>query len=113
MKFAIFGPGKIAHSMAAAVTKLDEVECYAVGSRDLGRAQAFASQWGFEKAYGSYEELVADPEVELIYVATPHSHHYEHTKMCLNAGKHVLVEKAFTVNAKQAEELAALAKEKK
>lgn len=112
MKFAIFGPGKIAHSMAAAVTKLDEIECYAVGSRDLGRAQAFASQWGFEKAYGSYEELVADPEVELIYVATPHSHHYEHTKMCLNAGKHVLVEKAFTVNAKQAEELASLAKEK-
>lgn len=112
MKFAIFGPGKIAQCMAAAVTPLEEVERYAVASRDLTRAQEFASEWGFEKAYGSYEEMLADPEVELIYVATPHSHHYEHAKMCLNAGKHVLLEKAFTVNAKQAEELIALAKEK-
>ncbi len=112
MKFAIFGPGKIAQCMAAAVQPLEEVECYAVGSRDLERAQAFAKEWGFEKAYGSYEELLADKEVELIYVATPHSHHYEHAKMCLNAGKHVLVEKAFTVNAKQAEELIALSREK-
>lgn len=112
MKFAIFGPGKIAQCMAAAVTPLKEVERYAVASRDLKRAQDFASEWGFEKAYGSYEEMLADPEVELIYVATPHSHHYEHAKMCLNAGKHVLLEKAFTVNAKQAEELIALAKEK-
>ena len=112
MKFAIFGPGKIAQCMAAAVTPLEEVERYAIASRDLERAQAFASEWGFEKAYGSYEEMLADPEVELIYVATPHSHHYEHAKMCLNAGKHVLLEKAFTVNAKQAEELIALAKEK-
>ena len=112
MKFAIFGPGKIAQCMAAAVTSLEEVERYAVASRDLTRAQEFASEWGFEKAYGSYEEMLADPEVELIYVATPHSHHYEHAKMCLNAGKNVLLEKAFTVNAKQAEELIALAKEK-
>lgn len=112
MKFAIFGPGKIAHSLAAAVQPLEQVECYAVGSRDLKRAEAFAKEWGFQKAYGSYEELLADPEVELVYVATPHSHHYEHAKMCLNAGKHVLVEKAFTVNAKQAEELVALSKEK-
>lgn len=112
MKFAIFGPGKIAQCMAAAVTPLKEVERYAVASRDIKRAQDFASEWGFEKAYGSYEEMLADPEVELIYVATPHSHHYEHAKMCLNAGKHVLLEKAFTVNAKQAEELIALAKEK-
>ena len=112
MKFAIFGPGKITQCMAAAVTPLKEVERYAVASRDIKRAQDFASEWGFEKAYGSYEEMLADPEVELIYVATPHSHHYEHAKMCLNAGKHVLLEKAITVNAKQAEELSALAKEK-
>ena len=113
MKFAIFGPGNIAKCMAEAVTPLEKVERYAVASRDLDRAQAFAKEWDFEKAYGSYEELVADPEVELIYVATPHSHHYEHAKMCLEAGKNVLLEKAFTVNAKQAEELIALAKEKK
>ena len=112
MKFAILGPGKIARSMATAVSGLDQVEKYAVGARDLERAQAFAKEWGFEKAYGSYEELVSDPEVELIYVATPHSHHYEHAKLCLEHGKNVLLEKAFTVNSKQAEELIALAKEK-
>ena len=112
MKFAILGPGKIAKSMAAAVSGLEQVEKYAVGARDLDRAQAFAKEWGFQNAYGSYEELVSDPEVELIYVATPHSHHYEHAKLCLEHGKNVLLEKAFTVNAKQAEELIMLAKEK-
>lgn len=112
MKFAILGPGGIARSMAAAVTPLEKIERYAVASRSTQRAEEFAKEWGFEKAYGSYEEMLADPSVELVYVATPHSHHYEHTKMCLNAGKHVLVEKAFTANAAQAEELIALAKEK-
>lgn len=62
--------------------------------------------------YGSYEEMLEDPEVELVYVATPHSHHYMYAKMCLEHGKHVLVEKAFTVNAAQAKELAALSEEK-
>ena len=112
MKFAILGLGKIARCMAIAVSGLEQAEKYAVAARDLDRAQAFAKEWGYEKAYGSYEELVSDPEVELIYVATPHSHHYEHAKLCLEHGKNVLLEKAFTVNAKQAEELIALAKEK-
>ena len=70
-------------------------------------------QWGFEKAYGSYEEMLQDPAVELVYVASPHSHHYEHAKLCLMHGKHVLLEKAFTVNAAQARELVELAREKK
>ncbi len=112
MKFAILGPGKIACTMATAVSGLDKVEKYAVASRDLQRAEAFANEWGFAKAYGSYQELVQDEEVELIYVCTPHSHHYECAKLCLEHGKNVLVEKPFTVNAKQAEELIALAKEK-
>lgn len=112
MKFAILGPGKIARKMAEAVTRLQEVECYAVASRDLKRSKEFAETWGFEKAYGSYEEMLSDPEVELVYVATPHSHHYEQAKMCLEYRKNVLVEKAFTVNAKQAEELIALSREK-
>lgn len=64
-------------------------------------------------AYGSYEELVKDPNVDIIYVATPHSHHYQNTMLCLLAGKHVLCEKAFTVNAAQAKKLVATAKEKK
>ena len=112
MKFAILGLGNIAQKMATAVTRLPEVECYAVAARDLNRAKAFAETWGFEKAYGSYEEMLSDPDVELVYVATPHSHHYEQAKMCLEHGKHVLVEKAFTVNAGQAEELIALSREK-
>ncbi len=112
MKFAVLAPGHIAHSMARAVSEIEKIECYAVASRDYGRAADFAKQWGFEKAYGSYEEMVKDPQVELVYVASPHSHHYEHTRLCLEHGKHVLVEKAFTVNAKQARELIQLSEEK-
>lgn len=119
MRFAILAPGKIAQSMAQAVTGIQKMnleeplELYAVASRSYDRVKAFADQWGFEKAYGSYEELVEDEMVELVYVASPHSHHYEHAKLCLEHGKHVLLEKAFTVNARQAEELIALAKDKK
>ena len=112
MKFSILAPGKIAHSMAEAVDKIEGIETYAVASRDYQRAKAFADQWGYQKAYGSYEEMLQDPEVELVYVATPHSHHYQYAKMCLEHGKHVLVEKAFTVNAKQAEELIRISQEK-
>lgn len=117
MKFGILAAGNIAHKMAEAVTGIGErgtakIEKYAVASRDLSKAEAFAEEWGFEKAYGSYEELAQDPEVELVYVASPHSHHYEHARLCLEHGKHVLVEKAFTVNAAQAEELIKLAREK-
>lgn len=112
MKFSILAPGGIANCLAEAVSGIDGVEKYAVGSRSLERAEAFAEKWGFEKAYGSYEEMLNDPEVELVYVATPHSHHYQYAKMCLEHGKHVLVEKAFTVNAAQAEELIQLSHEK-
>lgn len=112
MKFAILGPGGIANKMAYTVQQLDGMELYAVASRDYDRAKAFAEKWGFEKAYGSYEEMVEDPEIELIYISTPHSHHYQYAKLCLEHGKHILVEKAFTVNARQAEEILELAKEK-
>lgn len=114
MKVSILGPGGIARCMATAVQGLKEqgVEAYAVASRNLERAKAFAAEWGFEKAYGSYEEMLEDPEVELVYVSTPHSHHYQYAKMCLEHGKHVLVEKAFTVNAVQAEELIRMSEEK-
>lgn len=112
IKFAILGPGKIARCMAQAVAGTEGVVSYAVASRDMERAKDFADEWGFEKAYGSYEEMLADTEVNLVYVATPHSFHYEHAKLCLDYGKHVLVEKPFTVNSKQAKELLAYAKEK-
>ncbi len=116
MKTAILGAGNIAKSMAAALRGLqkrgENVEPYAVGARELSRAEAFAREQGFEKAYGSYEELVSDPEVDLVYVATPHSMHCEHTRLALEHGKNVLCEKAFTMNAGQAEEVIALAEKK-
>lgn len=116
MKTAILGAGNIAKSMAAALRGLqkrgENVEPYAVGARELSRAEAFAREQGFEKAYGSYEELVSDPEIDLVYVATPHSMHCEHTRLALEHGKNVLCEKAFTMNAGQAEEVIALAEKK-
>lgn len=112
MKFSILAPGGIAQKMAEAVSGVEGVERYAVASRTYDKAKAFADKWGFEKAYGSYEEMLEDPEVELVYVASPHSHHYQYAKMCLEHGKHVLVEKAFTVNAEQAEKLIRIAEEK-
>lgn len=112
IKFAILATGNIANSMAKAALNLGEVECYAAASRSYEKAKDFADKWGFRKAYGSYEELVQDAEVELIYVASPHSHHYAHAKLCLEHGKHVLLEKAFTVNSSQAEELIAMARDK-
>lgn len=113
MKFAILATGNIANSMAQAVSRLEMFECYAAASRSYEKAKLFADKWGFTKAYGSYEDMAKDPEVKLVYVASPHSHHYQHAKLCLEHGKHVLLEKAFTVNARQAEELIALAREKK
>ena len=112
MKIGILGAGNIAGVFAGMLEHLEEVQRYAVASRNLEKAEAFAKQYGFEKAYASYEEMLSDHEVELVYVATPHSHHYAHMKMCIEAGKHVLCEKAFTVNAKQAEEIFALAGQK-
>ena len=113
MKMAILGAGSIARAMSATIREMEEVTSYAVASRDYEKAETFAKEFGFVKAYGSYEEMLSDPSVDLVYVATPHSHHYEHVKLCLNHGKHVLCEKSFAINAKQAEEMFALAAEKK
>ena len=114
MKAAILGAGNIAASMAQALGGLDDslVESYAIAARDYDRAEAFARKWGIKKAYGSYEEMLEDPLVDLVYIATPHVFHYEHAKLCLEYGKPVLCEKPFTVKEWQAKELFALAKEK-
>ncbi len=112
MNIAILGAGGIAKTMATTLQPLKGAECYAVAARDMKRAQVFADKFGFKKAYGSYTEMLADEDVELVYIATPHSHHYEHIKLCLEHGKHVLCEKAFTANAKQAEEVLRMAEEK-
>lgn len=112
MKLGIIGVGGIGETTAPTLAAMEEVECYAVASRTLERAQNFAAKHGFEKAYGSYEELLGDPEVELVYVATPHSHHYEHMMMSLERGKPVICEKAFTMNAAQAKRVAEFARER-
>lgn len=113
MKMAILGAGHIAGIMAKTIAHMDKAEAYAAAARELSRARAFAEEYGFAKAYGSYEEMLRDPAIDLVYVATPHSHHYEHVKLCLEHGKNVLCEKAFTINAIQAEELLNLAEKKK
>ena len=112
MNIGFIGAGRIANTLASTMARMEDVNLYAVAARDLARAQAFAAQYGFDKAYGSYEEMLRDPNVELVYIATPHSHHAEHMKLCIEHGKNVLCEKAFTLNAAQAREIAALAKAK-
>lgn len=112
-KVGIIGCGWIADKMCVSLAPLADYEVYAVAARSLEKAQAFASEHNVPVAYGSYEDLVNDEEVDLVYIATPHSHHYAHTKLALEHGKPCLVEKAFTANAREAEELLTLAKEKK
>ena len=112
MNIAFLGAGRIAHVLAKTMVQMNDVTLCAVAARDLSRAEAFATEYGFAKAYGSYEEMLLDPAVELVYIATPHSHHAQHMKLCIAHGKNVLCEKSFTLNAAQAREVAALAKEK-
>ena len=113
INLAILGAGNIAGAMATAVNGLKgKVRAYAVASRSLERAQAFADKWGFEKAYGSYEELAQDSEADLIYIATPHSEHYANALLCIEHGRNLLVEKSFCASLKQTKEVIAAAKAK-
>ena len=105
MKIGILGCGVMAETFADTLRQMGEVECCAAASRTLKRAEEFAGKYGFKKAYGSYEELCADPEVELIYIATPHSSHFDIMKLCIRHKKPVLCEKSFTVNAREAEQI--------
>ena len=109
MKIGILGCGAMAETFAATLRQMEEAECFAVASRTQKRAEEFAQKYGFHKAYGSYEELCKDPEVELIYIATPHSCHYDNMELCIRHKKPVLCEKAFTLNAGQAERVRNLA----
>lgn len=113
MNIGILGLGEIAQQMAQTVSRMENVTLYGVAARDINKAVNFAKRFGVKKAYGSYADLAADEEIDLIYIATPHSYHFEHAKMCLEQGRPVLVEKAFTVNQAEAQELIRLAEEKK
>lgn len=112
IKIGILGAGRIAAVLADTMVQMPKVQLVGVASRSLYKAQEFASRFSIKKAYGSYEELAKDPEIQLIYIATPHSEHCRNVKLCLENGKHVLCEKSFAANASQAEEMITLAKEK-
>lgn len=112
LKVGIIGAGRIAAIMADTVSRMRGAEMYAVASRSIDKAMEFASIHQVTRPYGSYEDMLSDPAVELVYIATPHPFHYEHAKMCIDAGKPVLVEKPFCVNAEEAEDLLAYARKK-
>ena len=113
MRVGIIGAGWIAEKAAITLNGLEHCEAYAIASRSKEKADAFAEKWKMRKAYGSYSELIADPDVDLVYVATPHSHHYDVTREALLAGKPCLVEKAFMANHRQAKDIVELAREQK
>ena len=92
-KVGIIGAGWIAEKMAQALAPLPDIETHAISSRSIEKAREFAQKHNIPKAYGSYEEMVADNDIDLVYIATPHSHHFEHAMLALEYGKPVLVEK--------------------
>lgn len=107
----IIGAGHIAEKAATTLSAMDDMQCLAIGSRSLEKAQAFAGRFGIERAYGSYADLLADPDIQLVYVATPHSCHFEVARDAILAGKPCLVEKSFMLNATEAAAILALARE--
>lgn len=122
VNWAILAPGRIANSMAAAMNGIKDgklktidgskIRLNAVASRNLERAQNFAKKWNFEKAYGSYEELYKDPDVDAVYIANPHAFHLESALGCLKAGKHVLCEKPAGCSRDQLDKMTSIAREK-
>lgn len=111
IKWGILGPGTIAEEFAQALNQAKE-GIYAVGARSLEKAQVFAHKHSVKKVYGSYGEMLQDQEIDAVYIATPHSHHYEYVMESLKNNKHVLCEKAITVNSRQLSEISGLAEEK-
>jgi len=112
IRWGIIGTGNIAGKLADATRLVPDAELWAVGSRSQETANIFADKHGIPRRYPSYEDLVGDPDVDVIYVATPHNYHCAHTLLALEAGKHVLCEKPLAVNAGEAAEMVALARKK-
>ncbi|MDT0331562.1 Gfo/Idh/MocA family protein [Nocardiopsis lambiniae] len=109
LRWGVLGTGGIAHSFMEGLRATPTARVTAVGSRTRERSQEFAAAWGIPRAHGSYTDLAADPEVDVVYVASPHPWHHPHALLCLNAGKHVLVEKPMAMNAFQVSEMTAAA----
>jgi dihydrodiol dehydrogenase / D-xylose 1-dehydrogenase (NADP) len=113
IRWGILATGGIAHAFVKDVQTIPDAEVVAVGSRKLENAINFADKFNIKKRHGSYEDLANNPDVDIIYIATPHPYHAENCILCLKAGKHVLCEKPFTVNANEAKEVIKIAGEKK
>jgi predicted dehydrogenase len=113
IRWGILGTGRIAHKFAEALTLLPDAQMAAVGSRTKSAAENFGDTWKIPHRYGSYLELISSPETDVIYIATPHSLHRQNCVDCLNAGKAVLCEKPFALDAAQAAEVIALAGRKR
>ena len=111
LNWAIMGPGSISVAFLNDI-RLAGLQVSAVGSRSIDRANSFAARHGIPNAYGSYEELVADNQVDIVYIASTNNAHFGNAKLALNAGKHVLLEKPFTLDATQATELVRIARSK-
>jgi predicted dehydrogenase len=101
MKWGILGTGRIAHVFASALQSVDDAQLYAVGSRSKEKAEKFANEYGTPCFYDNYEALLSDPEINVVYIATPHHLHLENTMLALEHGKHVLCEKPLGVNQKE------------
>ncbi len=113
IRWGILGTGKIAKAFATALRDVPDVELAAVASRSLDSATEFAREYGAKRAHGDYQALADDDGVDVIYIATPHAMHHENAIMCLKGGKALLVEKAFTLNRREAQEIVDLARERK
>ncbi len=105
LRWGVLGTGKISHTFTSDLTFVEDQRVHAVGSRNADSARAFAEEMGVARSYGSYEELVDDPEVDVVYVGTPHTFHRDNALLALRAGKPVLVEKAFTMTGAEAREV--------
>ena len=104
-KWGILTAGKMSAKFVRALKLLENADIYAVGASDIAKAKLFATEYGIKKYYGNYEELASDPEVEVVYIASPHSYHFEHTMLCLKNRKAVLCEKAFSLNASEVQSM--------
>lgn len=112
IRWGILGCGKIAHKFAQDLLTIPNAKLQAVASRSLGKSTIFGNEYNSLKNYGSYKELCTDDTIDVIYIATPHSFHFEHTMLCLNQSKAVLCEKPFALNSNQVVQMIALAKKK-
>ncbi len=109
--WGIIGPGHIAQKFAKAIALVPDARLAAVASRDLERARSFASEFGADKAFGNYASLAEDPDIDAIYIATPHTYHHVHTLLCIGCGKPVLVEKPMSVSFASTQEMVSRARE--